>query len=79
MIKIFIIPGKNIAATIDDKEIILHVNATTRKTTASIDTAIGVSARKIPMVVATPLPPLNFKNKGYKCPKNADNAVKRGN
>lgn len=52
-----------ITALIDDKEAYLVVIITIPQTIAANIDIIGLSAKITPNVVATPLPPLNFRNK----------------
>lgn len=37
--------------------------------------ALGVRIKNVPMVVATPLPPLNFKKGENRCPNTLKNAT----
>ncbi|MCJ7789629.1 MAG: hypothetical protein MUP69_05505 [Candidatus Atribacteria bacterium] len=52
-----------ITALIDDKEAYLVVIITISQIIAANIDIIGLSAKITPKVVATPLPPLNFRNK----------------
>jgi len=49
-------------AIMEDKDTILDKKATTPNIIAPNNVATGSSAANMPRPVATPLPPLNFKN-----------------
>ena len=61
--------GKTIDAKIDPKDTNLVQVTTTIKVTKELPIAKGANARKVPALVATPLPPLNFIKGENVCPK----------
>ena len=63
---------QQIAATILDKDTYLNVFSTKKKIAAKINNKMGFTPKTTPALVATALPPLNFKYIGYTWPSIAN-------